>query len=108
MLTDVLVLCRALRLPAPVAEHRFAPPRRWRFDWAWLNQLVALEIEGAVWTGGRHTHGAGYLVDIEKYSEAAILGWCVVRCTPSTLASHGLDRVQRALRRARPSHHPTR
>ena len=102
----MLLLCRALNVPAPVAEHRFAPPRRWRFDWAWPDHMVALEVEGAVWTGGRHTRGSGYLKDMEKYSEAAISGWCVVRCTPATLTTDGLDRVQRALQRARPSHLP--
>ena len=103
----MLLLCRALHVPPPVEEHRFAPPRRWRFDWAWPDYMVALEVEGAVWTGGRHTRGAGFLKDMEKYSEAAILGWCVVRCTPSTLTTDGLDRVQRALlKRARPSHLP--
>ena len=62
----MLLLCRALKVPPPVAEHRFAPPRRWRFDWAWPDHMLALEIEGAVWTGGRHTRGAGYLRDMEK------------------------------------------
>lgn len=80
-------LCRAAGLPEPVAECRFAPPRRWRFDFSWPAQKVALEVEGGVWTRGRHTRGAGYLTDMVKYNRAAILGWCVLRCTPATLRS---------------------
>lgn len=56
-------------------------------DYAWPDALVALEVEGGVWTGGRHTRGAGFLADMEKYNEAARLGWRVLRCTPSTLDS---------------------
>lgn len=80
-----LALLKMEQVPAPVAEHRFAPPRRWRFDYAWPEHRVALEVEGGVWTGGRHTRGAGFLKDMEKYNEAARLGWRVLRCTPSTL-----------------------
>lgn len=75
--------CLAAKLPAPVAEHRFSPPRRWRFDYAWPEQKVALEQEGGVWTRGRHTRGKGYLADMDKYNSAAILGWIVIRATPS-------------------------
>lgn len=74
-------------LPAPMAEYRFHPERRWRFDYAWPAQRVALEVEGGVWTGGRHTRGAGFLGDMEKYNAAALLGWRVLRVTPSKLCS---------------------
>lgn len=71
----------AARLPAPVVEHRFAPPRRWRFDLAWPATRVALEIEGATWVAGRHSRGSGFESDCEKYNEAAIAGWTVLRVT---------------------------
>ena len=64
-----------------VREHRFAPPRRWRFDFAMPELLIAVEIEGGVWTGGRHTRGSGFVADAEKYAEAACLGWRVLRIT---------------------------
>jgi hypothetical protein len=50
----------AAGLPAPVREHRFAPPRRWRFEYAWPAHRLALEVEGGTWTGGRHVRGRGY------------------------------------------------
>lgn len=63
-------------------EHTFAPPRRWRFDFAWPSQMLALEVEGGVWTGGRHTTSTGFLGDLEKYNEASIAGWTLLRVTP--------------------------
>ena len=74
-------------LHVPVSEYRFCPPRRWRFDWCWPEHEIALEIEGGIWTGGRHTRGAGFIGDMEKYNEAAMLGWRVLRCTPSQVKS---------------------
>lgn len=68
-------------LPSPEREHRFAPPRRWRFDFAWPAHQVALEVEGGTWIGGRHNRGSGYAADCEKYAEAAIQGWAVIRAT---------------------------
>lgn len=69
----------------PVAEHRFDEKRKWRFDFAFIDALVALECEGGVWTGGRHTRGSGFLGDIAKYNRAAVLGWRVLRTTPGEL-----------------------
>jgi hypothetical protein len=81
----------------PEAEYVFAAPRRWRFDYCWTAYKVALEVEGGVWVRGRHNRGAGYLNDLEKYSEAAILGWCVLRLTPRDLLRTGAELVARAL-----------
>lgn len=81
-----------------VLEHRFAPPRKWRFDYALVEQRIAVEVEGGVWTRGRHTRGAGFLKDVEKYNEAAVRGWIVIRTTPDKLVSaETLELVERAL-----------
>jgi hypothetical protein len=85
-------------LPAPVREWSFTPPRRWRFDYAWPDKRVALEIEGGVWTRGRHTRGSGFVKDMEKYNTAASLGWLIIRVQPSDLCSaKTLDFLRRAL-----------
>lgn len=80
-------LLRSVGLPAPVREHRFHPVRRWRFDYAWIEHKVALEVEGGVWTGGRHTRGAGFVGDMEKYNAAVLAGWRVVRVVPGKLCA---------------------
>lgn len=72
--------CQAHKL-TPVREYRFDLTRRWKFDFAWPSKKVAVEIEGGSWNGGRHTTGAGFEKDCEKYSEAAVQGWRVIRVT---------------------------
>lgn len=47
--------------------------------------MVALEVEGGVFTGGRHTRGGGFVGDMEKYNTATIMGWRILRVQPSTL-----------------------
>lgn len=91
-----LALCKRAKLPRPVAEFRFAPPRRWRFDYAWPADRVALEVEGGVWTQGRHTRGSGFVKDMEKYNAAAALGWRVLRTTPTQLCDLALIETIRA------------
>ena len=71
---------RATGLDAGVTrEFRFHQSRRWRFDFAWPVKRVAVEVEGGIWTRGRHTRGGGYIGDLEKYNEAAVMGWVVLR-----------------------------
>jgi hypothetical protein len=89
----------AAGLPAPIREHRFAPPRRWRFDYAWPAHRLALEVEGGTWSGGRHVRGRGYEADCEKYNAAALLGWTVLRVTPGMLRDgRALALLERGLR----------
>ena len=68
-----------------VAEHRFHPEREWRFDFYLPQSRVAIEVEGGVWTQGRHTRGKGYIGDMEKYNEAQAMGIKVLRFTPEQL-----------------------
>src|SRR5688572_10984501 len=91
-------ICVAAGLPEPTPEHRFSPPRKWRFDFAWPDHRVALEVEGGAFTRGRHTRGAGFVKDMEKYNTATLAGWRVLRVTPSDLLTSGPDLVARALR----------
>lgn len=74
------ILERELELDV-LLEHRFYPERKWRFDLAIPSKKLAVEIEGAVYSNGRHTRGSGFLKDIEKYNTAAILGWTLLRFT---------------------------
>ena len=68
-------------LPSAVRELRFDEERAWRFDFAWPVPMVALEVEGATWAGGRHTRGRGFEADCEKYNAATLAGWSVYRVT---------------------------
>ena len=78
-------------------EYPFAEGRRWRFDFT-VGELIAIECEGGTWNGGRHTRGSGFEADCEKYNEAVILGWRVLRVTASQVKSgQALAWVKRAL-----------
>lgn len=76
-----------LNYPEPTREHRFAAPRRWRFDFAWPERMVAVEVEGGTYVRGRHSRGAGFAADCEKYNTAVLLGWRVLRVTPDQITS---------------------
>jgi len=90
-----------------VAEHRFAPPRRWRFDAAHLDTRTAVEIEGGTYSAGRHVRAAGYAADCEKYNAAAELDWCVLRYTTQQLkadAAGVVDQVARVIAARKAAH----
>ena len=74
-------------LPEPEREYRFAPPRRFRADFAYPERKLLIEVEGGVWTRGRHTRGAGYTSDAEKYNLATVKGWRVLRFTGDMIKS---------------------
>jgi very-short-patch-repair endonuclease len=74
--------CRWAKLPATVTEHRFHPLRQWKFDLAFVDAQLAVEVDGGGFVEGRHTRGRGLEKDAEKFAEAAILGWTVLRVTP--------------------------
>ena len=94
----VEALCHARRFPLPDAEWYFCRPRRFRFDFAWVPWKIAMEVNGGIWTKGRHSGGAGQLKDFEKMNLAAANGWRVIHCTPSTILT-GFEFVERCLPR---------
>jgi hypothetical protein len=78
-----------VHIPAPELEFVFHPERKWRFDFAWPAAKLALEVQGGVHSGGRHTNPQGYLNDMEKENAAACLGWRILKTTPQSLLSFG-------------------
>lgn len=78
---------KAMKLPPPETEFRFHDKRRWRFDFAYPDKKIAIEVEGGTWTNGRHTRGSGFERDCEKYNSAAAMGWFVFRFTGKMVSS---------------------
>jgi len=70
-----------------IREHRFHPVRKWRFDIAFPHRFIAIEVEGGVYTGGRHVTPKGFTDDCEKYAVATLLGWRVLRVTGEQIKS---------------------
>jgi len=82
----------------PETEYRFAPPRRWKFDFAFPAQKVAIECEGGIYSGGRHVRGAGFEKDCEKYNAASLDGWRLLRFTAQMINSgEALAQIEQAL-----------
>jgi hypothetical protein len=84
-------------------EHRFHATRKWRLDLVLPKASLAIEIEGGVFLkqGGRHNRGAGMRADMEKYAEAVIAGWRLIRILPEWIKNgRALDYIRRAAERA--------
>lgn len=64
------------------AEWPFHPTRKWRFDYACPELKIAIEVDGGIFIGGRHSGGVGQLKDMEKMNEGASRQWLVFHTTP--------------------------
>lgn len=100
-LEDALAFqCQLVKLPPPEREYLFARPRRWRFDFAWPGQMLAVEVEGGIFAAGRHNRPLGMIADMEKYNAALLLGWRVLRvAAPHIKSGDALAWIERALGR---------
>lgn len=76
---------RANKIDDYTLEHKLHPARRWKFDIAFEWAKIAVEIEGGVFTRGRHTRPMGFMADCEKYNTAALMGWKVLRIHTRTI-----------------------
>ena len=97
-----LFLWRVAQGPALEREFGFHPARKWRADFAHLESRTLIEIEGGIFmrAGGRHTRGTGYAKDAEKYLEAALAGWTVIRLTEKQLDLEFIERIVALLRQS--------
>ncbi len=75
-----------------VKEYKFAESRRFRFDYYHLSG-VSVELEGGVWTRGRHTRPSGFLNDMEKYNLAASMGILVFRIPSHDISTKRLSPI---------------
>ena len=83
-------------------EYRFHSTRLWRFDYAIPQLKIAIEIDGGVWIQGRHNSPKGYIADLEKFNEAAALGWVVLKFTPQQqYTRQAFDVISRAVNYAK-------
>ena len=85
----------------PEQEYNFDASigRKHRFDFAWPDFMVAVEINGNAWNvkgGGRH----GQDNDLEKMNIAVSMGWKVYQFSPKMLSvdpERWVNMVKRAL-----------
>lgn len=110
----------ATDLPEPVHEFQFDPNRKWRLDRAWVEQKVAVEIEGGSYPTMIRCHncgqivrartksgevgrqirmagahgGSGYAKDIEKYNALASQGWLLLRFAHDDIIGKPFEMVE--------------
>lgn len=99
-----VLLLSTTDIPPPQREYKFARDivghgpgirkrlkaaglKDWRLDFAWPDLRIAIEIEGGVYTRGRHVRGKGYVNDIEKYNALTLDGWRLLRFASSHISS---------------------
>ena len=101
---EVLALqLRALKINGFQREFRFHGSRKWRFDFASVPRMLAVEVEGITAYGknpdgsmklGRHQTAKGMEADMEKYDAAMRLGWVIYRCSPAMVKSgHAIETI---------------
>lgn len=93
------LISKMLKIPEPIPEWIFHPPRRWRFDFAWqeADLKIAVEVDGGIFGRGKacptcgirrtgaHSSVSGVIADMEKMNQAALDGWIVLRVLPEEL-----------------------
>ena len=75
---ELALQIKALGLPEPVREYPAIKGRKFRFDFAWLERKLLVEVNGGTYTKGAHSTGAGIARDYEKANLAQLAGWRVL------------------------------
>lgn len=72
-----------------VREYQFdkANKRKWRIDYYLPELNLAIEVEGGVWSNGRHVRGKGFLKDMDKYNAITVAGIKLLRIDTDRLNS---------------------
>lgn len=75
-------------------SHELDHGRNWRCDFVWPELRLIVEVEGGVYTQGRHTRGSGYTKDTVKYNALVNAGWNLQRFTGEQVKSgEALNRI---------------
>lgn len=112
---ELSLLVRAGEIPAYEREYRFAAVlvgpgkgvrkrladsglRDWRFDFAFVEQKVAIEVNGGTWVSGRHNRASSIADDYRKLNAAASLGWRVLQFTTDQVSDGEGEAVSTVLK----------
>ena len=89
------LLIKADNLPQPEREYAFALGigRRWRFDFAYPEHKIGIEVQGGIYSRGAHARGVGLERDYEKLNTAQMLGWRVFQFSRKMIESGEAIRI---------------
>ena len=84
---EELLACqiRDAAVPVPKREHCCVSSRGFRWDFAWPELMLAVEVQGQIWSKGAHSSGVGILRDHEKHNLATVAGWRVLYASGNTI-----------------------
>ena len=88
-------------LPLPVSEYSAIPARKFRWDFAWPECLILVEIQGGIWSSSKtgHTSGVGVNRDCQKGNLANLGSFCCLSFTSDMIRSGiALEQTREALR----------
>lgn len=89
---------RALELPVPEREFRAIPTRKFRWDFAWPEHKLLVEVNGGTWGKGGHSTGAGIARDYEKNNLANLAGYrCLIFTGAMVESGEAVDMIAKCL-----------
>ena len=78
-------------------EYKFIPNRRFRADFYLEKYRLLIEIEGGMWSNGRHNRGSGYRADCDKYNLATLHGYKLIRFCTEHIKNNDYDVLEQLL-----------
>jgi hypothetical protein len=102
---EFVIQCLGLKLPPSAVQWRFtnsshpnSASRKWRCDIVFPDYHVMVEIDGGIWINGAHSHPADIIRNMTKQNDAMLLGFTVLRFTPSEVRNgHAVEFTQKVL-----------
>ena len=89
----------AVGLDGYVREYQAIPGRRFRFDFCWVKEHLAVEIQGGTYSRGAHARPLGIKRDYEKGNLAVQFGWRVLQFDADMVKSgQALEFTEKMLR----------
>lgn len=89
----------AVGLDGYVREYQAIPGRRFRFDFCWVKERLAVEIQGGTYSRGAHARPLGIKRDYEKGNLAVQFGWKVLQFDADMVKSgQALEFTEKMLR----------
>lgn len=97
--TNLAIQIESAGLPSPLREYRAIEGRKYRFDFAWPERKLLIEVQGAIWVRGGHSTGAGITRDAEKLNLATLAGFkCLHLTSAHVMSGQALTWIKEALK----------
>ena len=89
---------QAMGLPEPEREYQAVPKRKFRYDFAFVQEKLLIEVQGGIWIRGSHARPKGITRDMTKLNLAQLAGWRVLQFSPAMVRSgEAVEMIAKAL-----------